>query len=71
MAGKQKGASNAGKKTAIVRMLIEGIVIVACAVVFIVFSRGYINCANRMDFIVRRLEGYRFIRCLSAQYPGE
>ena len=62
MANKQKSRSGSGKNVAAIRMLIVGIAIVAVAVVFIVFSRGYINYNNRMDFIARRLEAYPSMR---------
>ena len=39
-------------------MLIGCIAIAVIAVVFIFFSRGYINYANRLDFIGQRLETY-------------
>ena len=62
MAKKQKNGSGSGKNTAAVHMLIEGIAIAVIAVVFIIFSRGYINYSNRMDFIARRLEAYPRMR---------
>lgn len=43
-------------------MLIGCIAIAVIAVVFIFFSRGYINYANRMDFIGQRLEAYPRMR---------
>jgi len=49
------------ENAAAVRRLIGGIAIAVIAVVFIIFSRGYIY-ANRMDFIVRRLEAYPRMR---------
>ena len=62
MAKKQKNGSDSGRSASAVRELISGIVIAVIAVVFIVFSRGYINCANRMDFITQRLEAYPRMR---------
>ena len=56
MAKKQKNGSGSGKNPAAVRMLIGSAIIAVIAVVFVVFSRGYINYANRMDFIARLLE---------------
>ena len=50
------------ENAAAVRRLIGGIAIAVIAVVLIIFSRGYINYANRMDFIARRLEAYPRMR---------
>ena len=62
MAKKQKNGTDSGRNTTAVRMLIGNIAIALIAVVFIIFSRGYINCASRMDFIARRLEAYPRMR---------
>ena len=62
MAKKQKNGTDSGRNTTAVRMLIGSIAIALIAVVFIIFSRGYINCASRMDFIARRLEAYPRMR---------
>ena len=62
MAKKQRNGSDTGRNVSALRMLIGGVAIAVTAVVFIVFSRGYINCANRMDFIARRLEAYPRMR---------
>lgn len=62
MAKKQKNGSDSVRNSTAVRMVIGCIVIAVIAVVFIVFSRGYINYANRMDFIARRLEAYPRMR---------
>ena len=62
MAKKQKNGSDSGRSVSAVRMLIGGIAVAVIAVVFIIFSRGYINYANRMDFIARRLESYPRMR---------
>ena len=62
MAKKQRNGSDTGRNVSALRMLIGGVAIAVTAVVFIVFSRGYINFANRMDFIARRLEAYPRMR---------
>ena len=58
MARELRDGSESGKRAVLIRMLIGGIVLAALAIIFIVFSRGYINYSNRMDFIARRLEDY-------------
>ena len=58
MAKKLRNRSDSGRNTTAVRMLIGCIAIAVIAVVFIFFSRGYINYANRLDFIGQRLEAY-------------
>jgi len=62
VAKKLRNRSDSGRNTTAVRMLIGCIAIAVIAVVFIFFRRGYINYANRMDFIGQRLEAYPRMR---------
>ena len=47
-----------GRKAVIARILIQGFIIAALAVLFIIFRRGYMNYTARMDVIDRRLDDY-------------
>ena len=58
MVQKPKNVHAPGRKAVIARILIQGFIISALAILFIIFRRGYMNYTARMDFIDRRLDDY-------------
>lgn len=58
MVQKPKNVHAPGRKAIIARILIQGLIISALAILFIIFRRGWMNYTARMDFIDRRLDDY-------------
>ena len=54
----QRSAHAPNRKAIVERIFIQCFIILALAILFIVFRRGYMNYTNRMDFIAQRLDDY-------------